>query len=139
MLLVGAGGGGGAGSSVRLADCLASDSVEDTVYITGPEVAGRIQVAKADIDDGAKMPVAGVILLKLSATLCQVQLQGELTVAGASFASGNIVFTSAAGKPDTSPPARPASGSRLIQRLGIALSTTRMFLSPDTTIHEIRP
>lgn len=121
------------------ADCLASDSVGDLVYVSGPPVAGRIQVEKVDIDDGAKMPAMAVIASKSSPTTCVIRISGEYTLNTASFTEGNIVFVQENGAMGTTPPPRPNSGTRLIQRIGIALTPTRVVLNIQPLVQEILP
>ena len=124
---------------IKLANCLSSDSVEDVVYVTGDDVSGRIQVSKVDIDDGAKMPGIGVIVSKSSSTECKVRVGGELVMIGTPFSPGNIVFASLSATLDTSAPSRPGSGTRLIQRMGIALADNKLVITPSTSIQEIQP
>lgn len=133
-------GPAGAASAVDLAaNCLASDAVEDLVYITGPDVAGILQVTKIDIDDGAKMPAAGVIVAKATPTSCTVRFQGEFDLAVSAFTPGSPVFASASGILSTTPPTRPGVGSRFIQRLGVALTGTKLVIMPAPLVHEILP
>jgi len=138
--LTGPTGPAGAANAIDLAaNCLAGDAVEDLVYVTGPPILGLAQVAKVDIDDGAKMPAAGVIVSKSAPTVCVVRAQGEYSIAGATLAAGDPVFASPTGTLDTTPPSRPGAGSRFIQRLGIALTDSKLALFPSPLVHEIRP
>ena len=121
------------------ANCLSPDIIGDLVYITGPPISGRLQVARVDIDDGAKMPAAGVIFSKSSPTLCVIRSAGEYTYPPGGFSPGDIVYVSATGTLSTTPPSRPTTGTRFIQRLGVALTTDRLLLNMAPVIHEILP
>ncbi len=128
-----------AGINVRAANCLAGDSAEDLVYVTGAPVGGLLQVAQIDIEDGAKMPAIGVIVSKSTATDCIVQLHGEFELSSGTLTSGNPVFASVLGVLTTAPPSRPVAGSRLIQHIGIAMTPKKLFIDPESTVHEVRP
>lgn len=124
---------------LRSANCLAGDAVENAVYITGDKIGGLLQVSKVDIDDGAKMPAVGLIVSKSDPTTCKIRVGGKLQLSASSLASGNLVFVSATGTPETLPPVRPSSGTRLIQHLGKALAADLLEISPSNVLHEIQP
>jgi len=106
------------------ANCLASDAVGDSVYVTAPDVGGLIQVTKADPSTSAKMPAIGVIQTKLSSTLCIVKLFGELSGVYTGFTAGDVLYVGAAGTPSHTPGA-------ISQVLGVALSDDIVFISPE--------
>lgn len=130
---------GPAGAHEIDANCLAGDAVEDNVYITGPAVAGLVQVAKVDIDDGAKMPAVGVILSKSTATTCKVRMQGEYDMAADTFTPGSVVYVYSDGTPSTLPPTRPVAGTRFIQPIGIASTRRKMMLALSGVFYEVGP
>jgi hypothetical protein len=61
---------------LKLANCLAADVVGDTVRITGPKVASKIQVAA--VTSAGALPSIGVIIKKTGTTDCQVQCDGPV-------------------------------------------------------------
>lgn len=131
---------GAAGTIDVAANCLSGDAVDDLVFISGPPIAGALQVEKIDIDDGAKMPGVGVIIAKSSPTDCIVRMSGEHDISTNTLTPGNIVYASESGTLTTTPPPRPSlSNSRYIQRIGIALTTTKLVVLPQTIVHEILP
>jgi len=118
----------------RLANCLSSDVVGDMVYITGPKVGARIQVAKVDVDDAAKMPAYGIITAKTTATECTVQLDG--VVAG-TFNPNALYFAGIDGRLLEGPPARPGAGYRRVQFVGQADDTGALDFQPDKRYYKV--
>jgi hypothetical protein len=49
-------------------NCLSADEVGNCVYVTGPVLAGKFQVATVDISDSSKVPAVGILLAKTSPT-----------------------------------------------------------------------
>ena len=75
------------------ADCPASISVDDLVYVSGTEVGGIVQVDLADPVIMAKMPAVGIVTVKSTATRCTVHKLGLVTpsvglIAGARYYVG---------------------------------------------------
>jgi hypothetical protein len=118
----------------RLGNCLASDSVGDLVFITGPIVGGRVQVTKVDVDDADKMPAYGVITEKATATDCTVLVEG--TLAG-SFNPNAIYFAGVGGTIVEGPPPRPVSGYRRVQVVGQADDSGALDFKPDRRYSKI--
>lgn len=110
------------------ANCLAADSVGKTVYITGNEVAGKIQVTTSDLADPAKMPVVGVIIEKSSSTDALVQYVGEVPPIFTGLTPNKILYAGPGGDPADSIPI--ASGD-IVQRIGFAIGVERMLIIPD--------
>lgn len=121
-------GGGGPSptpsNSTFTADCLAGDVVGACVYITGPTVAGVVQVATAAPSDAAKMPAVGIITAKASATSCTVQRAAvaDLTGSAATLTVGRQAWVGLAGLPVSSAPLAAASpsGYVILQPIGVA-------------------
>jgi len=120
---------------VKVANCEPGDSVGDFVYITGPAVSGRIQTAKVDIDDGAKMPAVGVIVEKTSPTECVIQTDGNLDSVG--LTPNALYFVGADSRLLEGPPPRPASGYRRIQGVGQADDGGNLLFQPQTIFHKV--
>lgn len=121
---------GGAGpsptpsNSTFTADCLSGDVVGACVYITGPTVAGIVQVATADPSNAAKMPAVGIITSKASATSCTVQRAAvaDLTGSAVSLTPGSQSWVGLSGLVVTAVPLAIASGSGyvILQPIGVA-------------------
>ncbi len=121
--------------SVRAA-CTPSDAVGDLVYVTGPAIAGAMQVSRVDISTSLKVPAVGIITAKSSPSSCRVVLSGVVPSSG--LTPGARYFAGADGKPTpTRPPASP--GGRFIQSVGVALDETRLALSPSTFLTKVIP
>ena len=117
------------------ANCLAPDAVGNCVYITGPKIADYYQVTTANPLDGAiKMPAVGVIIEKLSPTLCKVQVTGEMKGIVTGLTPGRVVYVSSAGTLSHSL-ASPAVGQlAYIQSMGVAGSSDVVLVVPDFSI-----
>jgi hypothetical protein len=105
------------------------------VHITGAKVGDLYQVTKADPLDGpAKMPSIGIIVEKLDATTCKVQVTGALEGVVTGLTPGKVVFVSSAGTLDHTI-ATPGVGSyAYIQSMGIALDIDVLLVMPDFSI-----
>jgi len=125
------------GSQIRIAAaCIASDAVNDFVYVTGPAVGGLAQVSRVDIADIAKMPAVGIITTKSTPTRCVVALAGVITVTG--LIPGATYFVGPNGQPTSvRPPAGP--GGRFIQAVGVALDAERLSLNPAPHMTKVIP
>jgi hypothetical protein len=133
------GADGVAGVVDLAANCDAADVAGDLVYVTGPDIGGLLQVAKVDIDDGAKMPAVGIIITKASSTDCTVRVSGEFDLSAGGLTPGDPIFVSATGTLTTAPPSRPGAGSRFIQRVGIALTAKKLMVRAEPLVHEVLP
>ena len=120
-----------------LADCTATESVGDPVYISAPKAGGRWQVRQADPADDAKMPAIGFVSSKPSATTCYVQVAGDLD-GFAGLTAGQPVFA-AFGGVEQPPIAYPLAGIKSVQRLGIAVSSDTVHVNPESHRTRIRP
>lgn len=117
------------------ANCLAGDLVEGLVYVTGPAISGRIQVATADPNDLSKMPAIGMILSKTSPTECKVRMLGLTVVGGLTpneryFVGPGGTFVTAAGLSVVRP--------MYSQSIGQAADATRLMLEFSKDIIRIR-
>lgn len=118
--------------------CSAGNAVGDCVYVSGPEVGGTAQVAKADPSTIAKMPAVGVIVDKTTPTTCTVQRLGRVDLTGGafSFTPGNRLFVGLSGAvTDTAPLATASpSGHVYIQPLGVATAAGILEFNPSMSI-----
>lgn len=110
------------------AGCDATLVVGEWVYITGPSVSGRYQVARSDVSDSAKMPAVGVVVSKPSSTLCQVQWGGEVSGLGV-LVPRRVYFL----QPDSKIGLGvPSASGQYVQRLGVALDANRLLVNLNT-------
>ena len=115
--------------------CLASDSVGNCVYITGPAAGDVYQVTTADPLNGAvKMPALGIIIAKSEPTRCFVQVSGEMNGIVSGLTPNKVVFVSSTGVLTHIPPTPPTGTLAYIQSMGIATSTDRVLVQPDFSI-----
>jgi hypothetical protein len=122
-------------SEVKAANCLASDTVGDLVYVTGPKVSGRVQVTKVDVDDPAKMPAYAIVVSKQSATDCLVQLEGDVSESG--LTPNALYFVGINSRIFEGPPPRPASGYRRYQVVGQADDTGNLYFQPEKSYTKV--
>jgi hypothetical protein len=101
--------------------CDVSAAVGDFVYID-PAVANKVLVNTDNVID---YPTIGIIIAKITSTLCRVALYGEIT-GFAGLTQADYVFLSPTGDASTS---HPAAG--YIQILGYATGPDRMILNPQ--------
>lgn len=120
-------GGGGAREPIQ-AICLVTDAIGHAVYVSGDKVAGLLQVTRADVDNPGKMPAIGLIVDKLGATDCLVQLEGEVTGIYSGLTPNQSLFVGTDGMLTHTRPARPGTGSRYVQVLARALATDVLYL-----------
>lgn len=117
------------------ANCLSSDAVGHCVYVTGSKVGELYQVTKANPLDGAtKMPSIGVLVEKLDAVTCKVQVTGVMEGIVSGLTPGRAVFVSSSGTIGHSL-AVPGPGSyAYIQPMGVALDDEVVLVMPDLSI-----
>lgn len=124
-----AGADGSTAPTILDATCTAAELIDDLVYVAG-FTGATPHVRTCDVDDDAKMPAIGLILEKPTSTTARIQIAGQLTVAGGAFTPGAYVWVSTGSQlGDTRPPA-PATGSRLVQRVGRAVTDELIVLDP---------
>lgn len=112
------------------ANCEAADAVGNAVYVTGPSVAGKYQVATADPSDATKMPAVGVIIEK-TGTDCVVQTLGEMPGIVSGLTPGRLVMVESAGTIGHSLPTPGVGTTARIQYIGTALDDDAVFLCPN--------
>lgn len=121
------------------ADCLSTDAVLDYVYVTGDSVLGKIQVAKVDIDDLAKMPSIGVIVTKVTpaGTECVVRRIGDILTSG--LTPNSVYWIDTDAKAVSPRPPDPAAGVRVLQIAGRALTSTTLQVTVNSDIRKVIP
>jgi hypothetical protein len=113
------------------ANCLATDGVGDCVYVTGDDVGGIYQVARADPSDQLKMPAIGIITFKKSATECRVQFIGEVHSIYVGLAPRSTLFVGSDGRLSHTPPVPAVGGYAFIQPMGSAVGSGVVVMLPS--------
>lgn len=125
--------GAGAGGAVHIVDanCLATDAIRATVYVSADEVGGLYTVTKVDIAAASAVQAIGigVIIEKISPTVCRVQLSGPLVGLYVGLTPGRRLFVGATAELVETPPV-PTTGTALVQKMGYALSSSAVMLAP---------
>jgi len=119
-------------ADIRAADCTASESVGDMVYITD-NIGGRDQVRWSDPKSYSKLPAIGAIISKASATTCLVQWMGETPEIYTGLAPGEIYFLGLNGKVAATPPV-PTSVPVFVQPIGVALSDKKLYVRTEANL-----
>jgi hypothetical protein len=118
------------GSQTFEADCPEAVGLGDWVYVTGPTIGGRYQVAQADVSTLDKMPALGVVTQKPTSTTCRVQWEGE--AAGFSgLTPRRVYYLQQDGSIDLVP---PSGAGHYVQRIGTALDTTVLLVSFNSAL-----
>lgn len=112
--------------------CLAGDAPGDCLYVTGPEVGGALQVAKADLSTIAKMPAIGVLLSKATPTSGVAVLSGFFTP-GFALTPNARMWIGPTGVLVGTRPAAPA----FLQVMGRAVDAARVLISPSTEMCKV--
>ena len=107
------------------ANCAGTDLVGDFVRVTG-ETGGDADVEKVDVTDPLKMPAIGVINNKLTTTTCVVVCIGELD--GTGLVAGQTYYVGTDARIAASAPTPVPPAPAVTQDIGIALTSTRIFL-----------
>ena len=120
-----------AGSTID-ATCLSTDAVGDLVYISGPDK----HVTKIDLWLVDKMPCAGCIIEKSSATSCRVQLSSFVHNIYSGLTPGKTYFAGEDARPAlfSSLPAPTPGNPLLAQPVGFAVDTDLLYLTPGTQL-----
>ena len=116
------------------ANCLATDSVGDCVYVTGDTVGGFYQVAKADPRDQLKMPSIGIITIKKSATECRVQFIGEVANVYTGLIPRSTLFVGLTGRLTNIVPIPASGGYAFVQAMGSSVSSTVVVMLPSLVL-----
>ena len=133
--------GGQGGSRVIAAHCSSSDLVGDAVRVSGDRVTGMYTVSKVDIDavTGNEAVSMGVIISKSSSVTCQVQWRGVLQGIYSGLTPGSRLFVNELSRLQEGPPARPATGRRLVQELAYVLANDTILIKPLSPIRAVAP
>jgi hypothetical protein len=124
----------GAATQGLAAFCLATDAVGDTVYIADAKVGDFYQVAKADIDDLAKMPGFGIIIHKSTSTQCIVQTSGIVRNVYTGLTPGKPLFIGTDGRLTETVTTHNPTGPRVLQVMGLALGASDLLLNVESPI-----
>jgi len=106
-----------------LANCQTGDSVGDLVYSSGGMVGGYYTVTKVDISDPSKMPAVGMIVAKVSPTICVVQVGGEIKDIYSGFVPGRHCFVGTDARLTQVVPTAPPTGVRYSQPAAYAIAS----------------
>lgn len=102
--------------------CTAAEQPGDAVYVSGPRVGSYYPVRRADCQDPDKMPAAGLVLRKLSATECWVQVGGDVRGVFTGLEQNKTYKVGVNGTIQrTAPTPGGAHGLAYVQFLGLAL------------------
>ena len=112
------------------ANCPSSVAVDDFVYITGPTVAGVIQVDTVDVTDLSTMPAFGIVIDKTTPTICTVRVSGEVVPADV-LTPGKRYFVGSDGKPSDTMPTPSSGGKAAAQAAAYALDSNILLLTLD--------
>jgi hypothetical protein len=116
------------------ANCLATDSVGDCVYVTGDAVGGFYQVSKSDPRDQTKMPSIGIITVKKSPTECRVQFIGEVHSVYVGLIPRSTLFVGSNGRLSETPPDALVGGYAFVQPMGTAASSSTVVMLPSLAL-----
>lgn len=114
--------------NVELAQCAAGDGVGACVYTTGDRVGGYYQVGTADPSDRGKMPAVGMIVQKLTPTVCFVKFEGVVEGVYSDLTPGELLFVGDGGGLDDE---MPAGNSKYVQSVGTSLGSDVFRLEPN--------
>jgi len=122
------------GSDFLRGECTAAEAVGDPVYISGDRTGDVYPVRKADADDEDKMPAVGIIIQKLTATDCVVQMQGPVYGIFSGLDSKIPYKVGNGGGLSRTAPVPGVNGYAYIQFMGKPLSDDVFFVRPDNLI-----
>jgi len=118
-------------SNLQLANCASGNIVGDCVYVAADQTSGRLNVQKADITDGNKMPSVGIITSKETDTACTVRVGGIAEDIYSGMESGVPYYVGNDGRPTDVSPAEPGSGEIHVQPIGTTLSSDIIRINPS--------
>jgi hypothetical protein len=129
-------GGGSASTAVLIdASVLATDDVGDLVYVSGAPVGGLFTTTKANPFDKTKMPAVGMVLSKSSPTVAKVILSGVITGLYIGLIPNKVYFVDPSARLSATP---PVGGTRYVQQVGVALSSSSFFFNPSLDLKVLR-
>jgi hypothetical protein len=127
------------------AECPATASVGDFVFVTGDAVGGVLQVDRVlptspDLTTPPAMPSLGVIVEKPSSVSCLVHGGPGIvtsTILGVVLTPNQRYFVGFNGRVAPAAPTPPVGGCALVQHIGVALSATQLLLVPDFSLVKV--
>lgn len=111
-----------------VADCQLADAVGDMVHISADAVGGIYQVTKINIVSTPTELPLGMVIAKLTATRCVVQVGGEIVGIYTGLTPGKQLFIDNTGKLSHVVPTHPATGVKSVHPAAQALSADALFL-----------
>jgi len=114
--------------------CLSGDVVGNTVCVRGDRVNGKWRVETADPRDVNKMPALGILISKSTPTVGVMRLFGPcesftgMTPGKSYFVNGSSIALT---MPDPLP-----GGYAIVQRMGLAVASDRLWLPGDLTMYK---
>lgn len=111
------------------ATCLATDSIGDCVYSTGPYV-----VTKCDPQNITTMPAKGMIISKSDSTTCLVQCQGIVSNIYGGLTPGETLFVDTDGGLTSTLPTPAPGDSYIAQGIGAAVDDDAFIIRPDVML-----
>lgn len=120
------GGGGGGGLGGNFFDARCSEDLKEGDVV----VPGGIGVELADPFKISSMPAVGIVARKITPTQARVQTAGVLWDVYDDLEMGTTYFTGVEGRPVKEAPQGPPDVA--VQRIGVALSSTALLVSPST-------
>lgn len=113
------------------AGCPAYVAIDDLVYVTGPSIAGLVQVDRVDITNSATMPAIGIVTEKVTTTRCKVVVVGEVNPS-ITLTPGKRYFASSTGAITVTVPTPSGPGAQaMVQAIGYAIDTDRLMMLPN--------
>lgn len=103
------------------------------MYVVGDPIGGRDQVSTADPSDYDMLPAVGVVIDKLTATMCNVMWRGETPDIFTGLATGEIYFLGVDGMASSLPP-DVVPGGMFVQVVGVATAPERMYIRIENTL-----
>lgn len=112
--------------------CFSTDAIGDCVYIMGDKVGEHYQVTKVDIDSATfdETVSIGIIETKTTSTECFVHLLTELSGVYSGLTPGSLLYVGLDSKPTETKPSAPTVGTRTVQAIGYAISSTVLYVNP---------
>lgn len=110
--------------------CDPSDAVGDCVGVSGPLVSGLVQVAKVNPKDQNGIAAIGLILSKISPTVCLVVKRGRVRGVFSALTPGRRYFVGPTSQISQVPPNPNAGGIYHTQVIGYAEAVDLFFVEP---------
>lgn len=111
-----------------LANCLAGDLLGDVVRVSGDLSGGLYQVTKINIVTANPELPLGLIVEKLAATKCVVQVGGEVSGVYTGLTPGGQLFVDLSSRLSHDVPTHPIAGVKWVYPAAQALSSNTLLL-----------